>query len=83
LQEKPRLEVPRAFHEAAIAGFGDTVHNACTELVFNFDEIGVSEWEDRIERRAILPSTMSGDTIATGPQEFETYIRCGVHFSRR
>jgi hypothetical protein len=35
LQENPRLEVPRVFHEAAIDGFRDYVHNACAELVFN------------------------------------------------
>jgi hypothetical protein len=62
-QESPRLEVPRVFLEAVIDGFRDHVHNACAELVFNLDEIGMTEWEDRSERRVIVPSTMRGQTI--------------------
>jgi hypothetical protein len=31
--------------------------------VFNLDAICVSEWEDRSERRVIVPSTMRGQTI--------------------
>jgi hypothetical protein len=42
-QENPRLDVPRAFLEAAIDGFRDHIHNACAELVFNLDKIGISE----------------------------------------
>jgi hypothetical protein len=42
-QENPRLRVPRVFLEAVIDGFRDNVHNACAELVFNLDEIGVSQ----------------------------------------
>jgi UDP-2,3-diacylglucosamine pyrophosphatase LpxH len=46
-QEYPRLKVPLVFLEAAIDAFRNNVHNACAELVFNLDEIGVTEWEDR------------------------------------
>jgi hypothetical protein len=42
-QENPRLEVPRGFLEAAIQEFRDHVHNACAELVFNLDEVGIRE----------------------------------------
>jgi hypothetical protein len=49
-QENPRLEMPRIFLEAAIDGFRDHVHNACAELVFNLNKIGMNEWEDRSER---------------------------------
>jgi hypothetical protein len=35
-------------------------------LVFNLDEIGISEWEDRVERRVIVPTTMRGQTIFHG-----------------
>jgi nucleoside-triphosphatase THEP1 len=55
--------MPRVFLEAVIDGFRDHVHNACAEFVFNIDEIGVSEWEDRSERRVIASSTMRGQTI--------------------
>jgi hypothetical protein len=34
--------------------------------MFNLDEIGISEWEDRAERKAIVPSTMRGQKIFHG-----------------
>jgi hypothetical protein len=33
------------------------------ELVFNLDEVGMSEWEDRQERKVIVPRTMEDQTI--------------------
>jgi hypothetical protein len=57
-QENQRLEVPRVFLEAAIEGIRTHVQNACADLVFDLDEIGGSEWEDRIERKVIVPSAM-------------------------
>jgi hypothetical protein len=65
-QENPRLDVPRAFLEAATDGFRDHIHNACAELLFNLEEIGISEWEDRRARRVIVPSVMRGQTILHG-----------------
>jgi hypothetical protein len=41
--ENLRLEVLRDFLEAAIETFLDHVHNVCAELIFNLDEIGISE----------------------------------------
>jgi hypothetical protein len=83
-QENPRLEVTRVFLQAAIDRFRDFVHNACAELVFNVDEISVSEWEDRSERRVVVPSKMRGQTIYHAVhRNLKTYIRCGVYFSRR
>jgi hypothetical protein len=34
------------------------------ELVFDFDEVGISDWEDRKARKAVVPTTMGGQTIA-------------------
>jgi hypothetical protein len=31
--------------------------------VFNLDEVGISDWEDRKTRTVILPATMRGQTI--------------------
>jgi hypothetical protein len=42
-QENPRFEVPRVVLETAITGFREYVYNACTELEFDLDEIGISE----------------------------------------
>jgi hypothetical protein len=62
-QKNPRLEVPRVFLQARLDGFRGHVHQPCAELVFNLDEIGISEWEDRCTRRVIVPSVTKGQTI--------------------
>jgi hypothetical protein len=33
------------------------------ELVFNLDEVGISDWEDRKTKTVIVPATMHGQTI--------------------
>jgi hypothetical protein len=33
------------------------------ELVFNLDEIGMSEWEDRKDKKVIVRKTIDGQTI--------------------
>jgi hypothetical protein len=33
------------------------------ELVFNLDEIGMSEWEDRKDKKVMVSKTMDGQTI--------------------
>jgi hypothetical protein len=43
--------VPRVFLEAAIEGTQIHVQDACADLVFNLDAIGISEWEDEIEKK--------------------------------
>jgi hypothetical protein len=65
-QENQRLEVPRVFLEAAIEGIRTHVQNACADLVFNLDEIGISEWEDRVERKVTVPSAMREQKIFHG-----------------
>jgi hypothetical protein len=35
-------------------------------LIFNLDEVGMSEWEDRKEKKVIIPMTMDGQTIHHG-----------------
>jgi hypothetical protein len=65
-QENSRLEVPQVFHDAEIEGFQHHVHGSCAELVFNLDEVGMSEWEERHQRKVIVPSAMRGQTIFHG-----------------
>jgi hypothetical protein len=62
-QENPRLEVPQAFLDTAIECLKEHVQGACAELVFNLDEVGISEWEDRVERKVIVPRSMQGELI--------------------
>jgi hypothetical protein len=65
-RENQRLEVPRVFLEAAIEGIRSHVQNTCADLVFNLDEIGISEWEDRVERKVMVPSAMREQKIFHG-----------------
>jgi transposase len=61
--ENQRLEAPRVFLEAAIESIRTHVQNACAYLVFNFDEIGINEWDDRVERKVIVPSAIREQKI--------------------
>jgi hypothetical protein len=36
------------------------------ELVFNLDEVGISEWEDRAPRKVIVPISMTDQMIYHG-----------------
>jgi hypothetical protein len=65
-QENQRLEVPRAFLEAGIEDTKTQIQNARAELVFNLGEIGISEWEDRIERKVMILSPMRDEKISMG-----------------
>jgi hypothetical protein len=62
-QEDSRLQVPRVFPETAIESLRTHIHDTCAELAFKLDEVGMSEWEDRVERKVIVPSSMRGQTI--------------------
>jgi hypothetical protein len=66
--------VPRVFLEAGIEDIKIHIQNACAELVFNLDEIAISEWEDRIERKVIVPSTMRDEKIFHGIHRRSKYI---------
>jgi hypothetical protein len=44
----------------------DSVQGWVAELVFNLDEVGISDWEDRKTRKAIIPAVMVGQTIHHG-----------------
>jgi hypothetical protein len=39
------------------------VQDCCAGWVFNFDEVGISEWEDRVAQKVIVPVSMSGQMI--------------------
>jgi hypothetical protein len=45
-QENTRLEVLRAFLDEAIRCLREYVHGMKAELMFNLDEVDMSEWED-------------------------------------
>jgi hypothetical protein len=65
-QENQRLDLPRVFLEVTIEGIQTHVRNACVELVFNCDEIGMREWEDRVKLKVLVPSAMREQKIFHG-----------------
>jgi hypothetical protein len=61
-EEEVRLEVPHVFLNEAIGHLQDHVQGMKAELVFNLDEVGISEWEGRKDKKAIDPKTIDGQT---------------------
>jgi hypothetical protein len=51
------------FMERTVQNLKEHVHGCVAELVFNLDEVGISDWEDRKTKTVIVPATMSGQTI--------------------
>jgi hypothetical protein len=46
-QEAEHLEVPRCFLDQTLLRISEFVQSRPAELVFNLDEVGISEWADR------------------------------------
>jgi hypothetical protein len=65
-QERPALEVSREFLDETTHCLRENVHAMKVELVFNLDEVGMSEWEDRKEKKVSVPMTMDDQTIRHG-----------------
>lgn len=54
-QENARLEVPRTFLEQHIENIKKYVIGKASELVFNLDEMGSNEWEEKKPKKVIVP----------------------------
>ena len=65
-QEEPRLQVPRIFLDETIQAMKEAVHLRPADLVFNLDEVGISDWEDRKSKRVVVPITAEGQTVHHG-----------------
>jgi F0F1-type ATP synthase gamma subunit len=65
-QENPQLEIPQSFLDKIMACFSEHLLDSCAELVFNLDEVGISEWEDRASRKVIVPVSMTDQMIHHG-----------------
>jgi hypothetical protein len=42
------------------------VPSCCAELIFNLDEVGISAWKVRVPPKAIVPISISSQTIHHG-----------------
>jgi hypothetical protein len=65
-QERPGLEVSREFLDETTSCLRKHVHEMKPELFFNLDEAGMSEREDRKEKKTIVAMTTDNQTISRG-----------------
>jgi hypothetical protein len=65
-QEEQRLQAPRAFLERTVKDLHDHVQGCVADLVFNLDEVGISDWEDRKTKKGVVPAAMPGQMIHHG-----------------
>jgi hypothetical protein len=62
-QKDARLQIPREFLLGTISGMEEAAQDCIRDLVFNLDETGVSEWEDRKSKKVVVLSAMSSQAI--------------------
>jgi hypothetical protein len=62
-QEEPRLQVPRIFLNETISCMNEAVQGCPADLVVNLDEVGISDWEDRKPKKAVIPITATSHLI--------------------
>jgi hypothetical protein len=61
--DEPRLQVPRIFLEETRRSVYETVQDRPADLVFNLDEVRVSNWEDRKPKKAVVPIIASANSL--------------------
>jgi hypothetical protein len=62
-QEETRLRVSRVFLEETMRTLHKTIQGHPYELVFNLDEVGISDWEDRKLKKVVVPITARAHNI--------------------
>jgi hypothetical protein len=62
-QEETRLTVPRSQLEEHIATLKVHLMGKCAELVFNLDELGSADWEDRKVKKVIAPAAVPKEDV--------------------
>jgi hypothetical protein len=66
-QEEPRLQVSRVFLDETTCSMHETVQDCPPDLVFNLDEVGISDWADRKSKKLVVRITAAGSTIRHRP----------------
>jgi hypothetical protein len=62
-QEDTRFLVPQEYLNQHITNMKTLVCGKLAELVFNLDEVGSSDWEDRMTRKVIVPSRVDANDV--------------------
>jgi hypothetical protein len=57
-QEQQRLQVPRVLLERTVQNRNEHVSGCVAELVFNLEEVRISDWKDRKTRKVLVPATI-------------------------
>jgi hypothetical protein len=65
-QEGQRSQGPEAFLERIIQDLHEYIQGCVAELVFNLDEVDISDWEDCKTKKVIALAAMFGQTIHHG-----------------
>jgi hypothetical protein len=59
-QDQQRLQVPGMFLNRTVQNLNEHIQGCVAELVFNLEEVGISDWEVREPRKVLVPATMRG-----------------------
>jgi hypothetical protein len=62
-QEDTRFLIPRDYLKQHIVNMQTYVRGKTAELVFNLDEVGSSDWEDRKSRKVVVPAKVDSDNV--------------------
>jgi hypothetical protein len=62
-EKQQRLQIPRMFPERTVHDLKEHIQGCVVEPVFNLDEVGISDWQDRETRKVLAPATMRRQTI--------------------
>jgi hypothetical protein len=73
-QVEQLLQVPRAFFERTVRNLNERVHGCASELVFNLEEVGISDWEDRETGKVVVLAIMDGPPICHAVSRNVKYI---------
>ena len=73
-QEDSRMSVPRANLKEHIANMHKYIDGRYSELVFNLDEVGTSEWEDRKPKKVFIDKSMDSNSISHSISRRITHI---------
>jgi hypothetical protein len=78
-QEDPRLEIPRVFLNQYLDLVSEQIVGLKAHLVFNIDETGCSDWEERKEFDAIIPTSLHAGRVhfaVTPKVKHQTMLVC-------
>jgi hypothetical protein len=65
-QENPRLQTPRSHLNQYISLIQRLIHLSPAELIFNVDESGLSDWEERKQKEVIVIKDVEADDLHYG-----------------